>query len=150
MTNVKLTEPHPLSEPPVAVDPQGLDERRDLIILVILVILVVLVEPTAARHQLATARRASLKVATRVVRSTTDDRAVAAPIAAHSPLGLVAERNMVEATPIPMERIDGAREGHRHLTMTPAADGHHATLRSWGLSAGHSGVQSERSSGNCG
>ena len=109
MMTSRLTEPHPLSEQPVAVDPERLDERLALIIVIIIKILAVLVEPTAARHQLAAAHRASLKVATGVVRSTTDDPAVSAPVTAHSPAALAAERNKVEAPPIPMECVDGAR-----------------------------------------
>src|SRR5258706_10724587 len=87
--DLEVTEPHPLRKQPIAVDPEGL-----AVIVIVIEILAVLVEPTAARHQLPAARRASLKVATRVVRSTTDDSAVSPPIPPPSRAGLVPETNM--------------------------------------------------------
>jgi hypothetical protein len=138
-----ITEPRPLGELPVAVHPQGLGQRQALL-------RPILVEPTTARHQLTTARRAFLEIATRMMPAAAFDPAVTAPIAARSPVGLVAEPNHVEATPVPMKGVDRARVGHSHLTEAPAADGHQATTLGSGLLAGHRGVQTERSSGNCG
>ena len=117
-----FTEPHPLGEQPVAVNSEGFADQ-------IARVRAILVEQAAAREQLTSARRASLKVAPRVVPAATGDPAVTASIAARSPAGLVAERNHVEATPIPMKRIDGARDGRLHLTIAPAADGHQAASR---------------------
>jgi len=57
---------------------------------------------------LITACRASLKIATRVMPSTAADPAVTTPLAARSPVGLVAERDHVEATPVLVKGVDGA------------------------------------------
>jgi hypothetical protein len=114
-------------------DHVGLGERQASIRLI-------LVEPAIARQQLATARRALLKIATRAVPPAAEGSAVAASLAGRSPARFITERNHVEASPIPMERVDGARDGRRHLTLAPAADGHQATPCASGLSAAHSGA----------
>ena len=124
------TNPRSLGEQAVAVHSQRFDERKTRIGRI-------LIEPAAARQQLATARRAWLQVATRVVPATTEGTAVAAPVSPRSPARFVTERKHVEATPFPMEGIDNARDGLCHLAVAPTADGHQATF------------QSERSSGNC-
>jgi hypothetical protein len=142
--DVELAEPYPLGQQPIAVDSQWFHERRARREHI-------LVESTIARNQLAAARRAWLKVATRMVPSTTDDPTVTAPIACRSATEFGTERAQVEVTPFPVQGTHGARNGRRHLPMAPAADSHQATPRWSGPSADHSGEQSKRSSsGNCG
>ena len=114
-----FTEPHPLGEQPVPVHSQRLRKRK-------VHLGSVLVEPAPARHQLVTTRRAWLHVATRMVPATVVHTAVAAPRTTRS-TGVVAVRPQVEATTVPMESVDIARDGGRHLAMAPVADGHHTT-----------------------